>query len=167
MARGINRVTLIGNLGAEPIVRTTTSQSTVTNVSLATSESWRDKATGELQEKTEWHRVVFFGRLAEVVRDYCHKGSKIYVEGRIQTRKWTDKNGVERYTAEIIGNEMQMLDSRGNTPQQTPASSAKSAEQPAEPQAGPAGIDSPQTAPALSSTPGTGPDTFDDDDIPF
>lgn len=112
MSRGINKVILIGNLGADPEIRYMPSGNAVGNVSLATSESWKDKTTGEAQEKTEWHRVSFFGRLAEIVGEYCRKGSKIYVEGRLQTRKWQDQNGVERYTTEIIANEMQMLDSK-------------------------------------------------------
>jgi len=113
MARGINKVILIGNLGNDPEVRYTPSGSAVANVSLATSDSWKDKQTGENQERTEWHRVVFFNRLAEIVGEYLKKGSKVFVEGSIRTRKWQDKNGVDRYTTEIVANEMQMLDSRG------------------------------------------------------
>lgn len=112
MARGVNKVILIGNLGNDPEVRYTPSGSAVANVNLATSETWRDKQSGELQDRTEWHRVVFFNRLAEIVGEYLRKGSKIYVEGTLRTRKWTDKNGVERYTTEIIANEMHILDSR-------------------------------------------------------
>lgn len=113
MARGLNKVMLIGNLGAEPEIRYTASGSAVANVRLATAESWRDKDSGEQQERTEWHRVVFFARLAEIVQQYLHKGSQIYVEGRIQTRKWQDKEGNERYTTEIVASEMQMLGGRG------------------------------------------------------
>ena len=113
MARGVNKVILIGNLGNDPEVRYTPSGSAVASVSLATSETWKDKQSGELQERTEWHRVVFFNRLAEIVGEYLHKGSKIYVEGSLRTRKWQDKNGLERYTTEIIANEMHMLDSKG------------------------------------------------------
>lgn len=112
MARGINKVILIGNLGAEPEVRYTPSGSAIANITLATSTSWKDKQTGEMQDRVEWHRVVFFNRLAEIVGEYLHKGSKIYVEGALRTRKWQDKAGVERYTTEIIANEMQMLDGR-------------------------------------------------------
>lgn len=112
MARGVNKVILIGNLGNDPEVRYTPNGNAVANISLATSETWRDKQSGELQDRTEWHRVVFFNRLAEIVGEYLHKGSKIYVEGSLRTRKWQDKNGVERYTTEIIANEMHMLDSR-------------------------------------------------------
>jgi len=113
MARGINKVILIGNLGNDPEVRYTASGSAVANVSLATSESWRDKESGEQQERTEWHRIVFFGRLAEIVAEYLRKGSQIYIEGRLQTRKWQDKEGNDKYTTEIVANEMQMLGSRG------------------------------------------------------
>lgn len=112
MARGVNKVILIGNLGSDPEVRYTPSGSAVANVNLATSETWRDKQTGELQDRTEWHRVVFFNRLAEIVGEYLRKGSKIYIEGTLRTRKWTDKNEIDRYTTEIIANEMHILDSR-------------------------------------------------------
>lgn len=113
MARGVNKVILIGNLGNDPEVRYTPNGNAVANVTLATSNAWRDKQTGEMQERTEWHRIVFFNRLAEIVNEYLRKGSKIYVEGSLRTRKWQDKAGVDRYTTEIIANEMQMLDSRG------------------------------------------------------
>jgi len=113
MARGINKVILIGNLGRDPEVRYTASGSAVANVSLATAESWKDRQSGEQVERTEWHRVVFFSRLAEIVGEYLKKGSKVYVEGRLQTRKYQDRDGVDRYTTEIVANEMQMLDSRG------------------------------------------------------
>jgi single-strand DNA-binding protein len=113
MARGVNKVILIGNLGADPEVRYTQSQSAVANLRIATSEQWRDKQTGENRENTEWHNVVMFGRLGEIAGEYLKKGSKVYVEGRLQTRKWQDKSGNDRYTTEIVANEMQMLDSRG------------------------------------------------------
>ncbi|OGT53749.1 MAG: single-stranded DNA-binding protein [Gammaproteobacteria bacterium RIFCSPHIGHO2_12_FULL_42_13] len=113
MARGINKVILIGNLGADPEVRYTPNNNPVVTVSIATSTGWKDKQTGENQERTEWHRVVFFNRLAEIVSEYLRKGSKVFVEGSLRTRKWTDKNNMERYTTEIIANEMQMLDGRG------------------------------------------------------
>lgn len=113
MARGINKVILIGNLGADPETRYMPSGGAVTNIRLATSDTWKDKTSGEMQERTEWHRVVFFNRLGEVAGQYLKKGSKIYVEGRIQTRKWQGQDGADRYTTEIVGNEMQMLDSRG------------------------------------------------------
>lgn len=110
--RGINKVILIGNLGADPEVRYMPSGGAVTNVRLATSETWRDKQSGEKQEKTEWHRVVFFGRLGEIAGEYLRKGSKIYVEGRLQTRKWQAQDGSDRYSTEIVANELQMLDGR-------------------------------------------------------
>ncbi len=113
MARGVNKVILVGNLGRDPEVRYSPNGSAVANITLATSESWKDKTSGEKQEKTEWHRVVFFGRLAEIAGEYLKKGAQIYVEGRLQTRKWQDKEGHERYTTEIVAGEMQMLGSRG------------------------------------------------------
>lgn len=113
MARGINKVILIGNLGADPEIRYMPSGSAVASVSLATSESWTDKQTNQKQERTEWHRISFFNRLAEIVGQYLRKGAKIYVEGSLRTRKWQDKNGIDRYTTEIIANEMQMLDAKG------------------------------------------------------
>ncbi|RJS92188.1 single-stranded DNA-binding protein [Salinisphaera sp. Q1T1-3] len=112
-SRGINKAIIVGNLGADPETRYTAGGTAVTNVNIATSETWRDKSSGETQERTEWHRVVFFARLAEVAGEYLRKGSKVYVEGRIQTRKWQGQDGQDRYTTEIVANEMQMLDSRG------------------------------------------------------
>jgi single-strand DNA-binding protein len=150
MARGINKVILIGNLGADPEVRYMPSGGAVANISLATSDTWKDKQTGEQQERTEWHRVVFFGRLGEIAGEYLRKGSKVYVEGRLQTRKWQDNNGIDRYTTEIIANEMQMLDSRGGTANfnSEPSAPSQQATQPA-------------STPSQSSY-----DDFDDD-IPF
>mgnify|MGYP001568031809 CR=1 FL=1 len=112
MSRGVNRVFLLGRTGKDPLVHTS-ANGQVTNISLATTESWKDKTSGEKQERTEWHRVVFFGRLAEIVGQYVKKGSLLYLEGRLQTRKWQDKEGKDRYTTEIVANEMQMLGSRG------------------------------------------------------
>ena len=153
MARGVNKVTLIGNLGNDPEVRYGKNGNAVANVSLATAESWRDKDSGEQQERTEWHRVVFFGRLAEIVSEYLHKGSQVYVEGRLQTNKWQDKEGNDRYTTQIVANEMQMLGGRGgSTNNQEPAvekSTDASSEQ------------NKQPSPNQSST-----DDFDED-IPF
>jgi len=111
--RGINKVILVGNIGQDPEVRYMQSGSAVANLSLATGETWKDKQTGATQERTEWHRVVFYNRLAEIVGEYVKKGSKLYVEGSLRTRKWQDKTGVDRYTTEIIADEMQMLDSKG------------------------------------------------------
>jgi len=154
MARGVNKVILIGNLGNDPEIRYTASGAAVANISLATAESWKDKNTGEQQERTEWHRIVFFGRLAEIVGEYLRKGSQIYVEGRLQTRKWEDKEGKDRYTTEIVANEMQMLGSRsgGSTNYDSAPKSATPDNTP-EPQAAPSS--------AASSA-----DDFDDD-IPF
>lgn len=109
MSRGINKVILVGNLGADPEVRTTQNGSTITSIKVATSEAWTDKQTGQKQERTEWHRVKFFGKLAEVAGEYLKKGKQVYVEGSIRTDKYTDKEGVERYATDIIANEMQML----------------------------------------------------------
>ena len=113
MARGINKVILVGNLGADPETRYTASGAAITNVRLATTEAWRDKQSGEQQERTEWHRVVFFNRLAEIAGEYLRKGSQVYVEGSLRTRKWQDQGGQDRYTTEIVANEMQMLGGRG------------------------------------------------------
>src|SRR5258708_17884778 len=113
MARGINKVILIGNLGADPETRAMPSGTTVANLRVATSESWRDKQTGEQQERTEWHRVAFFGRLAEVAGEYLRKGSQVYIEGSLRTRKWQDKQGNGPCSDQIIGNELQMLGGRG------------------------------------------------------
>ena len=113
MARGVNKVILIGNLGKDPEIRYTPNGLAVANLTLATSETWKDKQSGENQERTEWHRIVFYQRLAEIAGEYLRKGSKIFVEGRLQTRKWQDKSGQDRYTTEIIGENMQMLDSKG------------------------------------------------------
>jgi len=112
MARGVNKVILVGNLGKDPEVRYSPNGQAVANVTIATSESWKDKTSGEKQERTEWHRIVFFGRLAEIAGEYLKKGAQIYIEGRLQTRKWQDKDGHDRYTTEIVANEMQMLGSR-------------------------------------------------------
>ena len=114
-SRGVNKVILIGNLGQDPDVRYMPDGNAVANVSVATSMTWKDKNTGEPQERTEWHRVVFFRRLAEIVGEYLKKGSKVYVEGRLQTRKWQDQNGQDRYTTEIVAEDMQMLDARGSS----------------------------------------------------
>ncbi len=112
MARGVNKVILVGNLGNDPDVKYTADGRAIANISLATTESWKDRNTGEQQDRTEWHRVVFFNRLAEIVSEYLKKGSQIYVEGKLQTRKWQDQSGQDRYTTEIVANEMQMLGGR-------------------------------------------------------
>ncbi|MBD3609600.1 MAG: single-stranded DNA-binding protein [Gammaproteobacteria bacterium] len=112
-ARGVNKVILVGNLGRDPEVRYMPAGGAVANITIATSETWKDKQTGQQNEKTEWHRVVMFNRLAEIAGEYLKKGAKVYIEGRLQTRKWQDQQGQDRYTTEIVVNEMQMLDSRG------------------------------------------------------
>ena len=154
MARGINKVILIGNLGADPETRYSAGGSAVTNVRLATNETWKDRQSGEQQERTEWHRVVFFGRLAEIAAEYLRKGSTVYVEGRLQTRKWQGQDGQDRFTTEIVANEMQMLGGRGG--------------------AGGGAMDDDGGAPAprrkaaaAASGPGPGPSDDFDDDIPF
>lgn len=147
MARGVNKVILVGNLGQDPETKFMPSGQAVCNISIATTESWNDKTSGEKVEKTEWHRVVFFRRLAEIAGEYLRKGSQVYVEGRLQTRKWQDKNGNDRYTTEIVANEMQMLGGKGGGV----------ASMPNEP------MSSSQSEPVAASA---GADDFDDD-IPF
>jgi len=116
-ARGINKVILVGNLGGDPETRTTPNGMQIVKANIATSSGWKDKQTGEMQEKTEWHRVVFFNRLGEIAAQYLRKGAKVYIEGSLRTSKYTDKNGVEKYSTDIIANEMQMLDGRGSAGQ--------------------------------------------------
>ena len=113
MARGINKVILVGNLGRDPEMRYTPNGTAVASLAVATSESWKDKQTGDMQERTEWHRVSMFNRLGEIAGEYLKKGSKVYIEGKLRTNKWQDNNGQDRYTTEIVASEMQMLDSRG------------------------------------------------------
>ena len=115
MSRGVNKVILVGNLGQKPDMKYTQSNTAVANLSLATSESWKDKDSGDLKTKTEWHRVVYFGKLAEIAEQYLDKGSKVYVEGKLQTRKWQDQAGNDRYTTEVLWQELTMLDSRGDS----------------------------------------------------
>lgn len=158
MARGVNKVILIGNLGADPEVKSMPNGNAVTTISVATSESWKDRQTGEQRERTEWHRVVFFGRLAEIAGQYLRKGSKVYVEGALRTRKWQDQNGQDRYTTEVvvdINGQMQMLDGRGDTAAGGGYQDyGQSAPRPAASQ------------PAPQATPAGNFDDFDDD-IPF
>jgi single-strand DNA-binding protein len=147
MARGVNKVILVGNLGKDPEIRYMPNGNAVANLTLATTESWKDKQTGDQQEKTEWHRIVMFRRLAEIAGEYLKKGSQVYIEGKLQTRKWQDNSGNDRYTTEIIADEMQMLGSRGG---------------------GSAGF-ADNSAPSKSAAPvaaETAPADFDDD-IPF
>jgi len=114
MSRGVNKVILVGNLGQKPEIRYTKDSKPIASFSIATSESWKDKTTGDMVEKTEWHNVTFFGRIAEVAEQYLDKGSKVFVEGKLQTDKWEDENGNKRSATKIIGNNMQMLDSKGS-----------------------------------------------------
>jgi len=153
MARGINKVILVGNLGKDPEMKYTASGGAIANLTIATSDSWNDKQTGEKVEKTEWHRVVAFQRLAEIMGEYLKKGSQVYIEGKLQTRKWQDQSGQDRYTTEVVANDMQMLGSRGGEGQ-------------GQPQGGGGGFrknTASQQAPASPAN----DDDFADDDIPF
>ena len=152
MARGINKAIIVGNLGRDPEVRYTANGNAIANITVATTESWKDKQSGERQEKTEWHRVVFFGRLAEIAGEYLKKGAQVYIEGRLQTRKWEDKSGQERYTTEIVASEMQMLGSRGGGTSGAPVDDYS-------------GEARSSTVSSGGSTSGGDPDL--DDDIPF
>ena len=162
MARGINKVILIGNLGQDPETRAMPSGKAVANVRVATSESWRDKTTGEQKEQTEWHTVVFFDRLAEIAAEYLRKGSQVYIEGRLRTRKWQDKSGNDRYTTEIVANEMQMLGGRpggaSGGGERAPRAAASGREEFAE---------APAAAAAAAAAGGGRGDDSLDDDIPF
>ncbi|MEO0630622.1 MAG: single-stranded DNA-binding protein [Planctomycetota bacterium] len=151
MARGINKVILVGNLGQDPETRYMPSGGAVTNLRIATSESWKDKQTGEQQERTEWHSVAMFNRLAEIAAEYLRKGSQVYIEGKLRTRKWQDKEGRDRYTTEVIADEMQMLGGRGGAG--SPMAGG-----------GGGGQQRPQIAPASQSAAAV--NDFDDD-IPF
>ena len=124
MSRGVNKVILVGNLGQKPEMRYTATQTAVANLSIATTESWKDKESGENRDKTEWHRVVFFGNLAEIAEKYLDKGSSVYVEGKIQTRKWQDKDGNDRWTTELLGNQLTMLGSRSSSDSSSQAESS-------------------------------------------
>lgn len=155
MARGINKVILVGNLGADPETRYTASGTAITTIRLATSETWRDKQTGENQERTEWHRVKFFGRLAEIAGEYLRKGRQVYVEGALRTDKWQDQNGQDRYTTEVIASELQMLGGRGDETSGPPQGGFRE-NQPERQQK------SQSQSPVFE-----GEDNFTDDDIPF
>lgn len=190
-SRGVNKVILVGNIGQDPEIRYMPSGGAVTNISVATSETWKDKQSGQAQERTEWHRVVFFNRLAEIAGEYLRKGSKIYIEGSLRTRKWQDQQGQDRYSTEIVASEMQMLDSRGGAdsspmggggyeddssygapgpgsapsygaPAPGPGGSAPARSAPQRPASAP---QNPQTSPSHQASPAD----FDgfDDDIPF
>ena len=156
MARGVNKVILVGNLGQDPESRTTPGGATVTNIRIATSESWRDKQSGEMKEQTEWHTVVLWSRLGEIAAEYLKKGSQVYIEGRLQTRKWQDKSGNDRYTTEIVAGEMQMMGGRGGG----------GANQETRDRRDPGADTPPQAAAAGGAAPGGTAADFDDD-IPF
>ena len=158
MARGINKVIIVGNVGGDPETRYMPSGSAVTNLTIATNESWKDKQTGEQKERTEWHRVAMFNRLAEIAAEYLRKGSQVYIEGKLRTRKWQDKSGQERYTTEIIADEMQMLGGRGGS---GGGGNFGGGKQDAGQGGGQSGGQGGGNAP-----PQPGPDDFDDD-IPF
>ncbi|MBY6191812.1 single-stranded DNA-binding protein [Microbulbifer agarilyticus] len=192
-SRGVNKVILVGNLGGDPETRYMPSGGAVTNVTVATSETWKDKQSGQQQERTEWHRVVFFNRLAEIAGEYLRKGSKVYLEGSLRTRKWQDKNsGQDRYTTEIVASEMQMLDSRGEGGYQQQGqgggfqqqnqgggfqqdqggyqdeyAQGRSAPSPMAPSNQQQGGGQPQNRPAGNQPPAGGFDNSFDDDIPF
>jgi single-strand DNA-binding protein len=153
MARGVNKVILVGHLGKDPDVRYAPSGQAIANVTIATSEQWKDKNTGEKQERTEWHRVVFFGKLGEIAGEYLKKGSQVYVEGRLQTRKWQDKDGNDKYTTEIVANDMQMLGSRGGAGGSSASDDYNQ--------------ESSYSAPSSSASGGSGGGGDFDDDIPF
>jgi single-strand DNA-binding protein len=154
MARGINKVILIGNLGADPETRSMPSGGSVSNIRIATSESWKDKQSGEQKERTEWHTVVMFGRLGEIAAEYLRKGSQVYIEGSLRTRKWQDKEGKDRYTTEIVASEMQMMGGRGGgSGGAAPAERGEARERSFTPE------------PAATAS-GPGPGDFDDD-VPF
>jgi len=185
MARGINKVIIVGNIGQDPEVKYMPSGGAVTNVSIATSETWKDKATGQPQERTEWHRVVFFNRLGEIAGEYLKKGSKVYIEGSLRTRKWQAQDGTDRYTTEIVANEMQMLDGRGDNQGGGNYNQDQQYGTPSAPQGGgykDGGAPAPQQRPAQAAAAAGGfggaapahsapqqPAGFDsfDDDIPF
>ncbi len=159
MARGINKVILVGNLGKDPETRYMPNGKAVTNFSIATSESWKDKQTGEQREQTEWHNIVMYDRLAEIAAEYLKKGSQVYVEGKLRTRKWQDKEGQDRYTTEINANEMQMLGGRGGG-----GGGGSGTESRSEPRMAPSGGGGGERGAAAPR--GPEPDNFDDD-IPF
>lgn len=149
MARGVNKVIILGNLGQDPEVRFTPSGAAVANMNIATTDTWNDKQSGQRQERTEWHRVVVFNKLAEIVQQYVKKGSRVYIEGRLQTRKWQDQNGNDRYSTEIVANDMQMLDTRNDGGgQQAPQQAPQQARQQAPAQQAPAQQAPAQQAPA-------------------
>ncbi|HET8898414.1 MAG TPA: single-stranded DNA-binding protein [Rhodanobacteraceae bacterium] len=169
MARGVNKVILIGNLGADPDTRYGASGTAMCTVSLATSESWKDKQTGEMQDRTEWHRVKFFGKLAEIAGEYLKKGRQVYIEGSIRSSKYTDKEGVERWSTDIIANNMQMLGGRDEGEGRGEGGGYRQRAPQARPSGGAQGGGSSQGGAQRPSAPPAAPDNggFEDDDIPF
>lgn len=165
MARGINKVILVGNLGNDPEVRYSNNGAAIANISIATSESWKDKNTGEQQDRTEWHRVVMFNRLGEIAGEYLRKGSQVYIEGKLQTRKWQDQSGQDRYTTEIVANEMQMLGSRGGSEMSSGGSNYQPAAQQSAPQQSGGGYSN--QGGGQQPKPQPAPMNDFDDDIPF
>ncbi|EJG5414300.1 single-stranded DNA-binding protein [Salmonella enterica] len=155
--RGVNKVILLGNVGQDPEVRTMGNGEKVANVTIATSEVWNDKNTGEKKEQTEWHRVVFWRKAAEIVEQYVHKGDRLYVEGKLQTRKWTDQSGVEKFTTEVVAEDLQLLGSRAQGGQQGGAPGHSGQQQRPQQQSRPQGQQRPQNEPPMDF----------DDDIPF
>ena len=162
MSRGVNKWIGVGNLGKDPEIKHTASGSAIANITLATTDTWMDKQSGEKQERTEWHKIVFFNRLAEIVGEYLRKGSQVYIEGKLKTRKWTDKEGIERWTTEIVANEMQMLgtrtDNAGNAPSAQPGSQTGRDKTFNENNPRPSSPPAPPSPPAQD---------FDEDTIPF
>jgi len=169
MARGINKVILVGNLGADPETRYTAAGAAITTIRVATSESWRDKQSGEMQERTEWHRVKFFGRLAEIAGEYLRKGRQVYIEGSLRTDKWQDQSGQDRYTTEVIASEMQMLGGRGDEMGGRPsADEGFRRNRPQQPQGGQqSGGGQRSQGGGQQSDSDPFDDNFTDDDIPF
>ena len=167
MARGVNKVILIGNLGQDPEVRFLPSGNPVANLRIATTDSWTDRQSGQRQERTEWHTVVMFNKLAEIAQQYVKKGSRIYIEGRLQTRKWQGQDGQDRYSTEIVANDMQMLDSRGDQQGQAPGGYGQGGGQrQPPPQSQPPGYGAPPPSQAPHGGGGGGFSDFDDE-IPF
>jgi single-strand DNA-binding protein len=156
MARGINKVILVGNLGADPDTRYMPSGKAVTNIRIATSDSWKDKQTGDTQERTEWHSIVLFDKLGEIAAEYLRKGSQVYIEGSLKTRKWQDKEGKDRYTTEIVARDMQMLGGRGGAAGGGGGGSSAGGESRA-----------PRSAPMEERAPAPAGEEEFDDDIPF
>jgi single-strand DNA-binding protein len=165
MSRGINKVILVGNLGADPETRYSAGGVAITGIRIATSEAWKDKQTGEQQERTEWHSVTFFNRLAEIAGEYLKKGMQVYVEGKLQTDKYTDKDGIERYSTKVVAHEMQMLGGKDGGGSGSNSAQRRGAERATERGSGPVNTRAPASKPARGSPAHN--DGFEDSDIPF